>query len=117
MRALALFTLLPATALTAILDVDVGENGLVFSPDTLTAATGDTVVFHFYPGAHSVAQSTFASPCQPLSGGIWSGVFSPTSGEDSNVFEVTIANTDPIWIYCAQVGHCNAGMDMVINPP
>jgi plastocyanin len=117
MRALALFTLLPATALTAILDVDVGENGLVFSPDTLTAATGDTVVFYFYPGAHSVAQSTFASPCQPLSGGIWSGVFSPTNGEDSNVFEVTIANTDPIWIYCAQVGHCNAGMAMVINPP
>jgi len=117
MRALALFTLLPATALAAMLDVDVGENGFAFSPDTLTAAIGDTVVFHFYPGGHSVAQSTFASPCQPLSGGIWSGFFSPTNGKDSNVFEVSIANTDPIWIYCAQVGHCNAGMAMVINPP
>jgi plastocyanin len=117
MRALTLFALLPATALTAILDVDVGEDGFVFNPDTLTAAVGDSVVFHFYPGAHSVAQSSFDSPCQPLSGGIWSGTFSPNNGEDSNVFEVPIANTDPMWIYCAQVGHCNGGMVMVINPP
>lgn len=33
------------------------------------------------------------------------------------VFTLTINDTNPIWLYCAQVGHCQAGMVAVINPP
>ena len=114
----SLLFLLPTATLAAQHIVAVGADGkLVYSPDTVQAAVGDTVVFEFFPGAHSVAQSTFDNPCQPATNGIWSGFFTPASDKDSNVFEITINDTNPIWIYCAQVGHCNSGMAMVINPP
>jgi len=118
MRYFNFFFLLPVATFAAQHEVEVGDDGkLIYNPDTVQAAVGDTVVFKFYPGAHSVAQSTFDNPCQPSTNGIWSGFFTPKSDTDPNVFEITIKNMDPIWIYCAQVGHCNAGMAMVINPP
>lgn len=33
--------------------VSVGEDGLVFAPDTVDAAIGDLVQFQFYPKNHS----------------------------------------------------------------
>jgi hypothetical protein len=33
------------------------------------------------------------------------------------MFLVTINTTDPIYYYCGQIGHCQAGMVGVINPP
>ncbi|KAJ5465219.1 uncharacterized protein N7458_000905, partial [Penicillium daleae] len=102
----------------AVHSVDVGEKGFTFSPDTLTVAPGEKVEFHFYPGDHSVAQASFDNPCHPSSNtGIWSGFQNPTSGEQKTVFTVTVNDTNPIWLYCAQVGHCQAGMVAVINPP
>lgn len=99
---------------SSIHSITVGAGGaLAFSPDSVTAAVGDTLVFSFQPGDHSVSQSTFGAPCTPSSGGIFSGFMSDTS----NAFVVTVNNTDPIWLYCSQVGHCNAGMAMVVNPP
>ena len=47
-------------------DVDVGNGGLSFNPNSVVAAVGDTVVFEFYPSNHSVAQSAFSSPYVPL---------------------------------------------------
>jgi hypothetical protein len=41
------------------------------------ADPGDQVVFHFYPKNHSVAQSSFASPCDLKSGGFDSGLYVP----------------------------------------
>ncbi|KAJ6112308.1 Cupredoxin [Penicillium sp. IBT 18751x] len=97
--------------------VDVGEHGLTFSPDTLTVSPGDKVEFHFYPGNHSVTQASFANPCHPLNdASVFSG-FVPTSGESNMIFTLTVNDTNPIWLYCAQVGHCQAGMVAVINPP
>ncbi|KAJ6024656.1 cupredoxin [Penicillium herquei] len=97
--------------------VDVGEHGLLFDPASLSASVGDTVEFHFYPQNHSVAQASFDNACHPLnSSGFFSG-FVPTSEESKTVFTLTINNTDPIWYYCGQEGHCQAGMVGVINPP
>ncbi|KAJ5307916.1 Cupredoxin [Penicillium atrosanguineum] len=102
----------------SVQSVDVGEDGFTFDPDSLTVSAGDKVEFHFYPGNHSVAQSSFAKPCQPLSdSSIFSGFVAPASGESKMVFTLTVNNTDPIWLYCAQIGHCQAGMVAVINPP
>jgi plastocyanin len=92
--------------------VAVGKNGLVFTPDTLKAAPGDTVEFTFSPGGHSVALSTFSNPCQAdTTNAIFSG-FPPTS----EMFVLKINDTKPLWLFCAQVGHCQGGMAMVINP-
>lgn len=100
------------------IDVDVGQNGLTFTPNIVTANPGDKVDFHYFPKNHSVVQSSFAAPCVPIkpNGGIFSG-FQPTAAESKLVFEVTVNDTTPIWIYCAQMKHCKSGMSMVINQP
>lgn len=120
-QASCLLTSLCALAFAqSTIDVDVGEGGLVYKPSTVTAAPGSAVNFHFYPGDHSVAQSNYDSPCMPSGpGAIWSGFINPSSGsgEANMMFTITINNTDPIWIYCAQDQHCESGMAMVINPP
>jgi plastocyanin len=94
--------------------VEVGESGFVFDPDTMTAAPGDVIQFQVYP-THSVARSTFNSPCEPMNGAgaIWTGF----SSNENTFFTVTVNDTQPIWLYCAAPTHCQLGMAMVINPP
>jgi plastocyanin len=55
-----------------VFDVNVGNLNaeLIFEPDTVLALVGDIINFHFYPINHSVAQSSFDKPCQPLEGGV-----------------------------------------------
>jgi plastocyanin len=50
-----------------------GPQGLSFSPQQLTAAVGDTVIFTFLSQNHTVTQSAFETPCQVLEGGMDSG--------------------------------------------
>lgn len=67
--------------------IDVGKDGLSFSPSSLTVTPGDKVEFHFYPPAHSVAQSSFANPCEPISdGGFYSGLM--VTAEESVSFSL-----------------------------
>ncbi|ETI23916.1 hypothetical protein G647_05723 [Cladophialophora carrionii CBS 160.54] len=119
MRSYALLSLgvVASIAHAATFDVDAGENGLSFEPDTITAAMGDTVNVHFYPGGHTATQSTFDNPCSPMSGGINSGVVNSNSGQASQMFSFQVNTTDPIWMYCGAPGHCAAGMAFVVNPP
>jgi plastocyanin len=113
------FTLL--SAVTAIASaaqhsVEVGNGGFTFTPNNLTAAAGDTVVFTFYPSKHSVAQASFAKPCVPLnSSSFFSGAMSTTSGVNSMTYTLTINDTQPIWFYCSVASHCEAGMVGSIN--
>jgi plastocyanin len=68
----------------SIQTVTVGENGLSFSPNSITAAVGSIIEFHFFAPTHSVAQSSFSSPCAPLSGGtgFFSGTITTSSGQN-----------------------------------
>lgn len=50
-----------------------GSAGLVFVPDTVNAAVGDSVVFVFHSQNHTVTQSTFDTPCKKLADGMDSG--------------------------------------------
>jgi len=101
---------------SSIQTVTVAKGGaLSFTPDTLTITPGSQVVFQFDAAAHSVTQSSFDQPCQPISpSGINSG-FSTTASGPNSFFTITVNSTDPIFIYCAQVGHCQGGMSLVIN--
>jgi plastocyanin len=68
-----------ATATT--IRVDVGK-GLTFTPNSITAAVGDVLEFHFLGGEHDVARGDFSKPCEPAAdGGFYSGVFRPKGGE------------------------------------
>ncbi|RHZ62998.1 hypothetical protein CDV55_104021 [Aspergillus turcosus] len=85
---------------------------------TLSVSPGSKVEFHFFPGNHSVVQAAFSNPCHPLSqSSFFSGFVPATNGESSEVFTLTVNDTNPIWFYCGQIGHCQAGMVGVINPP
>ena len=110
--------LAPGLASARNFEISVGLGGrLDFQPSQVAAQVGDKVKFHFYPKNHSVAVSSFDKPCVPIEtdGGLFSG-FRPTDTLNTTVFEVTVNDTKPMWIYCSQAKHCQAGMSMVVNP-
>jgi len=114
----AVAAILAATSASAAdTQVQVGNGGLTFTPNTVTAAVGDTVTFVYYPKNHTVTQSSFAAPCQPLAGGLDSG-FQPVAAGAASVpsFTVTVNVTTPLWFYCKQSSHCESGMVFAINP-
>jgi len=97
--------------------VAVAQNGLTFSPNSLTVMPGDMVVFQFFSAGHSVTEGEFNNPCQPSNSSALNSGFSTGGSGPNSFFTVEVNSTDPIWFYCAQVGHCQAGMVGVINPP
>ncbi|CZR66884.1 uncharacterized protein PAC_16785 [Phialocephala subalpina] len=107
-----------ASASAETIQVAVGQSGLTFSPNDITAAVGDSVEFSFFPKNHSVTQSSFAKPCQPLANGFFS-TFQPTTSESANTFTILVNDTKPIWLYCGQTtgNHCQSGMVAAINAP
>ncbi|KAI1163702.1 hypothetical protein F5B18DRAFT_651455 [Nemania serpens] len=103
------------------LHIDVGFNGqLMFNPNNVTELIGTVVEFSYNPANHSIVQSSFDKPCQPIEreGGGFVAPFVPTQQTPSGVtFEITLTNSDPIWFYCAQTkkSHCQSGMVGSIN--
>lgn len=122
----AIATLLSAAAYSvnaADFPVMVGSGGtLTFTPNTVTAAVGDTITFQFQAKNHTATQSTFAAPCSPLANGAKSG-FQPVASGATQLpqFTVTVKNaTAPMWFYCGQknpISHCEAGMVFAVNAP
>ncbi|KAK3899358.1 Cupredoxin [Staphylotrichum tortipilum] len=106
--------------------VTVAQNGsLTYSPNKLVAQAGEFVQFQFHAGNHTVTQSTFDQPCQPIgmhsnATGFHSG-FLPAAASAAQgmipTYTIQINNTNPLWLYCAQGKHCENGMVMVINEP
>ncbi|RFU31319.1 hypothetical protein B7463_g5005, partial [Scytalidium lignicola] len=103
--------------------IDVGPNGtLTFFPPNITELVGTQVQWNFNPKNHSVVQSSFQDPCNPLASASnpFSSGFVETSHENSGItFTVTIEDDKPIWFYCAQTtkSHCQSGMVGSINAP
>ncbi|KAL1841312.1 hypothetical protein VTJ49DRAFT_7149 [Mycothermus thermophilus] len=113
-------SLLVASARAAHYEVTVGKGGqLKFDPEVVHASIGDTIRYNFFAKNHSIVESSFAAPCEPLEEGIFSG-FVPTDSEDipsATSFTITVHDTKPHWLYCSQGKHCQSGMAHVINPP
>ncbi|OBZ71862.1 hypothetical protein A0H81_08148 [Grifola frondosa] len=102
--------------------IQVGKGGLLFTPSSINATVGSVITFDFSgaPGNHTVAQSSFASPCAPLASGFDSGYVFVPNGTTTGfpTWNLTITDTKPIWFYCAQQGppaHCTSGMVGAIN--
>lgn len=69
----AALALLAAGTSAKTIKVEVGDGGLMFEPDTITADEGDIVEFHFN-SMHSVVAGDFDKACSPVaSGGFYSG--------------------------------------------
>lgn len=86
---------------------------------------GEFVQFQFHTGNHTVTQSTFDKPCEPIGmnsnvTGFHSG-FLPVAASAAMgmipTYTIQINNTNPLWLYCAKGNHCQSGMVMVINEP
>jgi len=120
----AAFSFLVLAALPAVRgathEVVVGGTGILkYTPESVDAASGDTVRFVFKQKNHTATQSTFANPCVKAPGGFDSG-FVPVADDVTDGFQVaefSVTSTDPVWVYCKQGTHCSsAGMVFAINP-
>jgi len=99
--------------------IEVGNGGLTYKPETATAVVGDTLIFQFMGGAHTVTESTFAAPCVKKADAVDSGPV-PAAGLTGNYPNFTYPVTDiskPVWFYCATGNHCRSGMVFSLNAP
>ncbi|KAF7354197.1 hypothetical protein MVEN_01107400 [Mycena venus] len=132
MRTSSVFAVLATSALAYgqnVIQVAVGGAGgaPTFTPNNFNATNGTIVQFQFTgaPGNHTVTQSSFASPCEPVAGGFdsgWVAVPATPALNPAPEWNITINNDQtPIWFYCKQLNpakgtpHCNLGMVGVIN--
>ncbi|KAF4535581.1 Extracellular serine-rich protein [Lasiodiplodia theobromae] len=120
-----------------------GSNGsLTFEPADIKAEMGSFVQFQFNPMNHSVVQSTFDAPCMPMSismpnasanaffSGFMPAALANTASAASNgtsaassgstvggklTYTIKVSDAKPIWFYCSQGKHCQAGMVGAIN--
>jgi plastocyanin len=99
------------------LKVQVGEEALKFTPEDIREPPGTLLEFSFFPKAHTVTQSSFDKPCQPLNDGFSSGFIPTNSSPSAATFEYTVHSNTPVWFYCAQTNgdHCQSGMVGSIN--
>ncbi|KAK0613340.1 Cupredoxin [Immersiella caudata] len=123
---LALAALASVASAQRVTVVRVAQNGsLTYTPNDIRVNVGEMVQFQFAAGNHTVTQSTFDQPCQPISmhsnvTGFHSGFVPAAASAAQNqmsIFTINVTNTNPMWIYCAQGRHCENGMVMVINAP
>ncbi len=69
---------------------------LAYSPEAITANTGDVVVFNFLQKNHTVTQSTFEEPCKKMEGGLDSGFKPNPEGKPGVSWEMTVPSTEPL---------------------
>ena len=83
---------LAVAASAATIKIKVGQGGLTYTPDAVTAAIGDLLEFQFVGGTHDVVRGDFSKPCQPgpsaADGGFASGV---QQGSPTNVSRLEVA--------------------------
>ncbi|KAG6905991.1 hypothetical protein DXG01_016451 [Tephrocybe rancida] len=141
MRCFAVAAALIPIVAAETFNILVGQNGeLTYTPESVIAKAGDIVNFQFVSKNHTVTQSTFLKPCEPLTTptvGIDSGFQAvPTDATSFPQYSITIqdgrprsalcritdqeylnvADQTPFWFYCAQAPHCSKGMVFAINP-
>jgi plastocyanin len=112
----------PASLTGNVINVVVGGPGvLAFNPPFVSAKPRDTIIFEFHQKNHTVTQSSFANPCVQLNAnsvpGFDSG-FMPVASDASSfpTWSLTVNDSNPIWAYCRQAGHCGSGMVFAVNP-
>jgi hypothetical protein len=129
----ALTALVPAalgavyTVTVGIVEID-GQPGRGFDPSSIRPQSGDVIHFTFAMPEyvknpptvqHSATQSTFDTPCTPMSGGFDTGIQTTGSANTNtgNTYELTVNSTDPLWFFSSASGDCGAGMVLSVNPP
>ncbi|KAG8963563.1 hypothetical protein FRC00_005800, partial [Tulasnella sp. 408] len=97
-----------------------GSAGLVFTPNQITGAVeGDIIHFTFQAQNHTATQSSFDTPCEMIPKGGFDTGFQPVDAAATSfpTYDLPINGTDPVWVFCAQGTHCQAGMVFAVNAP
>ncbi|KAI4139353.1 MAG: hypothetical protein L6R39_006326 [Caloplaca ligustica] len=86
-----------------VVKVSNKKGSLTFEPKNLQVAAGHMVQFQFYPKSHSVVQSTFDQPCQPIqnnmpsASGFFSGFMPVKAGAEMKPsYTIMVNDTKPI---------------------
>lgn len=117
-------TVLAQKANVHVVSVASTKGELIFSPNNMKAAAGDMIQFQFRAGNHSVVQSNFDNPCTPINehnssiAGFFSGYQAVAASAAQGMiptYTIMVKDTKPMWLYCSQGKHCQAGMTMVVN--
>ena len=69
---------------------------LGYSPESITAAVGDMVVFEFMQKNHTATQSTFAEPCKAKAGSMDSGFMPNPEGKAGVTWNMTVETTEAL---------------------
>lgn len=106
-----------ATAASSVHTV-LADTDPVFSPSSVSASIGDTILFLFESGNHSLTQSTFDKPCSPLSNGFDSGYEPNVDNQVTPTpnYTISVTSTGSQWFYSKQGSECKSGMVFALNP-
>ncbi|KAF8918373.1 hypothetical protein CPB85DRAFT_80143 [Mucidula mucida] len=101
-------------------DEVTGHKGVGFDPSAIFPVAGDTIVFEFRSGSHSVVESSFDKPCTPSSG-FDSGIMTVADSVEVDAdglpsVSLMVNDTDPIWLYDRAGGECYQGAVLAVNP-
>jgi plastocyanin len=86
---------------------------LRYVPFAVNASVGDTVMFMWGAGPHTVTKSSVLDVCNKTD----DQAFSSGQQNASFVFTQVVNDTNPTFYYCGVPGHCQKGMFGIINPP
>ncbi|KAG8692577.1 hypothetical protein FRC08_009686, partial [Ceratobasidium sp. 394] len=101
-----------------IYKVTVGANDTYrYYPQYVYANPGDYVRFEFYPGDHTVTESSFNYPCKRLDHLYDTGYVSVPGNSTRPYRTYRVKDKKPHWFFCRQDRHCRKGMVFAVNPP
>jgi hypothetical protein len=90
--------------------VTVGERGLFFSPQNITARVSDVIKFTFYSGKHQIVQSDGPAGSCIKSSNLNSFASALQEGGEYNYIIPKSLKTDTLFYFCAYSSHCDYGM-------
>jgi plastocyanin len=124
LTAAALMAGLASAQTVHVVSVSSKSNEKIFTPNNIKVPAGDMIQFQFLGGNHSVVQSNFDNPCTPIQShvanatGMFSGYMNVAASAGTGmipIYTMMVQDEKPIWLYCSQGMHCQAGMVMVVN--
>jgi plastocyanin len=87
---------------------------LRYVPFAVNASVGDTVLYRWGAGPHTVTMGSTLEICNKSSS---AGTFASGMQNAGFEFSVVVNDTKPLFVYCAVPTHCQKGMFGVVNPP
>ncbi|PBK67095.1 hypothetical protein ARMSODRAFT_1021055 [Armillaria solidipes] len=122
---LSLFVAIPLVSAVNITvsvgkDETTGKKGLGFAPSYIYPNIGDLILFEFESGAHSVVESSFATPCTP-NGRFDSRVQTVPDSTDVGApglptVDYYVNSTDTLWFSDQAGNNCKQGAVFIVNP-